>query len=260
MRSAALLGRHTHRTAAGVEVHVCAGGKPSCVGVPPRPPRLLPPPLEVAADVAGLEVGAVGRRRLPRQPRHAPGTRASVNHPAGGGGRAALELEWLADEPAVRACRLHAGSPLVALGFPERVESDPAGFPVARHASLASHPLLPVRSAGTFMADLNTFAGDSGGPVFLADPRPRPSAEGKAGEANPAGEGEAASHASRHADGPAAGPDDAPPLVLGMIVGQFRHDERTVTETEERTTHYPLNLATVLHARFAREAIERLKK
>ncbi len=80
------------------------------------------------------------------------------------------------------------------------------------------------------MIDFTTFGGDSGGPVFIADPR----------------------HSGCE--------DDERPLVLGIVVSQLRHDEKLVIMNEERTVHHPMNLSTVVDAQFVRETIEQLRK
>jgi len=46
------------------------------------------------------------------------------------------------------------------------------------------------------------------------------------------------------------------PLVVGIVLAQFRHDETVRLEYEERTIHHPLGLGTVLQARFVRETID----
>lgn len=132
----------------------------------------------------------------------------------------ALPLEAIADEAAVSAAGLHICSPLFVLTYPQRFEGNDAGFAVARRAMIASHPFLPVKRYPTFYADYTTFAGDSGGPVFIPD------AEGH-------------------------------PLVIGIVLAQMRHDEKVKTEYEERTIHHPLGLGTVLHSQFVRDTIER---
>jgi hypothetical protein len=131
---------------------------------------------------------------------------------------AALAAAWLADERSLKAAGTHLCSPLFVLTFPQRFEANSAGFPVAR-AGIVASPLLPAQSHPTFLADFSTFAGDSGGPVFI---------EGEAGQ----------------------------PLVVGMVIAQFRHDEQVNTEYEERTIHHPLGLGTVLHAQWVLEALE----
>ena len=141
-----------------------------------------------------------------------------------------LPFESLATEEVLKEINLHITSPLHVLGFPARFEANAAGFPVARHASVASYPLTPITLHKTFIADFSTFSGDSGGPVFLPDARRKEAAE------------------------------NSPPLIVGMVLAQFRHDEKITMLYEERTIHYPLALATVLHARYVREAIELLSK
>ena len=52
----------------------------------------------------------------------------------------------------------------------------------------------------------------------------------------------------------------APPLVIGMVLAQFRHDEKINTLYEERVVHEPLGLANVLQAQYVRETIAMLGK
>lgn len=131
---------------------------------------------------------------------------------------AALPAALLADERSLKASGAHLCSPLFILTFPQRFEANGAGFPVARAGIFAS-PLLPVPTHPTFLAEFNTSAGDSGGPVFM---------EG------------AAAH----------------PLLVGIVVAQFHHDEKVTTEYEDRTLRHPLGLGTVLHAHWVLETLE----
>jgi len=110
-----------------------------------------------------------------------------------------------------------------------RIEANPAGFPVVRHGSIASFPLTPVQLFPTFEADFSTFAGDSGGPVIVCDPRSK----------TPAGQS---------------------PLVLGIVISEIREDEKMAMLNEERTVHVPMNLGNAVQARFVRETIEMLKR
>jgi hypothetical protein len=135
----------------------------------------------------------------------------------------ALPLAALADEARLTAAGLHICSSLFVLTYPQRMEANQAGFAVARQGIIASHPFLPIERHRTFLADFNTFAGDSGGPVFVAG-------------------------------------TDGHPLLVGIVLGQFRHDERVTTEYEERTVHHPLGLGIVLHAQFIRDTIEAAAK
>jgi hypothetical protein len=114
---------------------------------------------------------------------------------------------------------VHAASPLYVLTFPQRFEGNAAGFPVARRGIFATPPLLPMHSYPTFLADFTTFAGDSGGPVFI---------EGA----------------------------DAHALIVGLAVAQNWHEDRMKSEFEDRTVRHPLGMGIVLHAQFIRETIE----
>ncbi len=137
-----------------------------------------------------------------------------------------LPFSTIAAERDLVTSRLHTGSEGWVLGFPTRFEANAAGFPVCRHASIASFPLTPVQPHRTFLADFCTFSGDSGGPMFVADPR-------------------------------AKDPVAAPPLVIGLVSAHFRHDEEVKTLFEERTIHHSLNLSKIIHAEFIRETIAR---
>ncbi len=132
----------------------------------------------------------------------------------------ALPMDCLADEARLSSVGLHICSPLYVLTYPTRFEGNDAGFPVARQGMVASHPILPVVKYHTYLADFTTFAGDSGGPVFVAGP-------------------------------------NGQPLVVGIVLAQYRHDERVMMEYEERTVHHPLGLGVVLHSSFVREMIEK---
>jgi len=135
----------------------------------------------------------------------------------------ALPLKAVADEAGVVAAGLHICSSLFVLTYPQRFEANKAGFAIARQGIIASHPFLPVERHHTYYADFTTFAGDSGGPAFVAG---------------------AAGH----------------PLLVGIVLAQSRHDERVTTEYEERILHHPLGLGTVLHAQFVRDTIEQAAK
>lgn len=132
---------------------------------------------------------------------------------------AALPVSAVADEKRLAAAGLHICSSLFVLTYPQRFEANGAGFAIARQGIVASFPLLPVERYHTYLANFTTFAGDSGGPVFVAG-------------------------ADEH------------PLVIGIVLAQFRHDERVTTEYEERIIHHPFGLGKVLHAQFVRETLE----
>ncbi len=135
----------------------------------------------------------------------------------------ALPMTALADEAKLKAARVHICSSLFVLTFPQRFEANPAGFPVARQGIFASPPLLPAAAHPTFHGDFTTFAGDSGGPVFI--------------------------------DG-----GDQHPIVVGIVIAQSNIDERSKSEYEERMVRRPLGLGIILHASYLRETVEAAAK
>lgn len=134
-----------------------------------------------------------------------------------------LSVSLLADREKLKASKVHICSPLFILTYPQRFESNPASFPVGRQGVFASPPLLPASAQPVFLADFTTFAGDSGGPVFID------SGNGK-------------------------------PLVVGIVFNQHYHDEKLTTEYEETLIHHPLNVGGVLHSEFVLETIETAAK
>lgn len=130
-----------------------------------------------------------------------------------------LPISAFADEARITAAGLRICSPFFVLTYPKTFEANSAGFPVARQGIISSFPLVPIAKKHTFLGDFTAFGGDSGGPAFV------PSADGH-------------------------------PMLIGMVIAQFRHDEQVKTEYEERSIHYPLGLGEVLHAQFVRDTIE----
>lgn len=130
-------------------------------------------------------------------------------------------LPWpsLADEARMAETGMHLCSPLFVLTYPRLFEANEAGYAIARQGIIASHPFLPTDRHPKFFAEFTTFAGDSGGPVFVP------------GDANR-------------------------PLVIGIVLEEWRHDETIKTEYQEITIHHPFRLGSVLHARFVRDTIE----
>ena len=132
----------------------------------------------------------------------------------------ALPLTCLADRNQLKVADVHLCSHLFVLTYPERFEANAAGLPVARQGIFSSPPTLPSDVHPTFLADFTTFAGDSGGPVFL-----------------PTG-------------------DNETPLVVGVVLGRYQHDERIETKYEKRLIRHPFGLGIVLHARYIREVVD----
>lgn len=130
--------------------------------------------------------------------------------------RAAIPLSWLADEASFERYGLGPGDEMMALGFPEGLSSNRAGFPILRVGRLASYPLSPAAEFPSFLLDFRVFRGNSGGPVFLTSGLRR---------------------------GPSAPSEDPPQLVAGMLAQQ------TVVGDEK------LDIGIVLHALWIRQTI-----
>lgn len=134
-----------------------------------------------------------------------------------------LPISTLADAARFKAADVHVGSQLYVLTYPQRFEANAAGFPIARLGIFASPPNLPVAAHPTFFADFTTFAGDSGGPVFISG-------------------------------------TDGHPLLVGITIAQTHHEDHLKSEYEDRTIKYPLGIGTVLHAQYVLETIEAAAK
>ncbi len=135
---------------------------------------------------------------------------------------APFSLDQIADEQALAEKKVHVGQDVWVPCFPASLEGNEAGWPVLRHGSVASHPLVPVTWAKTFLIDSTVFGGDSGAPVVVV--------------ANDA------------------------PLVAGLVIGMHRQTDKSSLPFEEKTMHTPLGVAIVVQARFIRETIELLGK
>lgn len=132
---------------------------------------------------------------------------------------AALTVSSLATEARLKESGVHICSPLFVMTYPQRFEANSAGLPVARQGIFASTPLIPIEKQATFLADYTTFAGDSGGPVFIESPAGRP-------------------------------------LIVGIVLAQNHHDEKFKTEYEETLIHHPLNVGNVLHSQIVLDTVE----
>lgn len=138
-----------------------------------------------------------------------------------------LPVDALVSEPSGGPDSVRCADDVWIPGYPARLESGPAGFPILRRGTVASFPLAPVRERRTYMVAANTFGGDSGAPVFKR----------------------------RHV--PATERNQSP-LVVGLIVGLHRETTKTVAPDEERTVHRPLGLAIAVHSVFIRQTVDLL--
>lgn len=82
--------------------------------------------------------------------------------------KAAIPLNWLAQDDTFQANQVGAGDEMMALGFPRGLAANQAGFPILRAGRVASFPIAPAQVFPTFLLDFTVFPGNSGGPVFMS--------------------------------------------------------------------------------------------
>ena len=144
---------------------------------------------------------------------------------------APLPVACLATGSALDAGKLAPGDDVRIACYPIQLEANGAGFPIIRRGCVASFPFTPVKAYKMYMVDYNAFAGDSGGPVFLTEQVP-------------------ADEKSR---------PEARPVIVGLVLAQHFHDERTKLSYEERTVRHRMGLGIVVHAEYIRQTIDLLK-
>lgn len=81
--------------------------------------------------------------------------------------KAAIPETWLATDDTFSRYNLGPGDEMLALGFPEGLSANSAGFPILRTGHVASYPLAPSSAFPTFLLDFRVFPGNSGGPVYV---------------------------------------------------------------------------------------------
>lgn len=133
-----------------------------------------------------------------------------------------FSFDRVADEAWAAKKKVRAGQDVFVPCFPIRLESNPAGWPLVRKGSIATHPLAPAAAAKTVLIDYSHFEGDSGAPA-VAYP-------------------------------------DGKPLVVGLVFALMRHTTSTVSPFEERKSHVPLDLAVAVQSPHLRDVIERAAK
>ena len=82
--------------------------------------------------------------------------------------KAAIPLNWLAEDQTFQSNQIGAGDEMMALGFPRGLAANQAGFPILRSGRVASFPVAPAKAFPTFLLDFTVFPGNSGGPVFMS--------------------------------------------------------------------------------------------
>jgi hypothetical protein len=166
---------------------------------------------------------AIRNAETPRWTRHPDMDLAAlaVDLPADAGVKP-LRFESLASAEEVVEGRVRVGQEVIVPCFPAKLEANAGGWPVLRQGMIATHPLVPVQSAKTFLVDVSTFGGDSGAPVIVR-----------------------------------TGPE---PLVVGLVLGMQRQTDRASLPFEEKTVHMPLGLAIVAQSVFVRETVAAVRK
>jgi len=133
-----------------------------------------------------------------------------------------FSLDQLADRQRIETGVVGVGKQVWVACFPAQLEANKAGWPILRHGTIATHPLLPIDQVPTLLVDYSHFGGDSGSAAVVDD-------------------------AGR-------------PVVVGVVVGMQRQTDRTTSPFEERTTHTPLDLAITVQAALVRDTIEAWRK
>ena len=78
---------------------------------------------------------------------------------------APFPFDRVADESWAKKKKVRAGQDVFVACFPVRLEANPAGWPLLRKGSIATHPLTPAAGAKTILVDYAHFEGDSGAPL-----------------------------------------------------------------------------------------------
>jgi hypothetical protein len=138
----------------------------------------------------------------------------------------------LADDDLLRKFEIHPGDTLLCLGYPFGLESSVAGFPILRSGKIASFPLTPTAQTKTFLFDFTVFGGNSGGPVYMVE--------------------------TSRIYGGALHMGETLAFIAGLVTQESTMSEQLSGQYSAEIHRIPLNLATVVHASFIKEAIEML--
>lgn len=129
-----------------------------------------------------------------------------------------FDIARVATEAFVEDGRIRVGLDVCIPGFPATLESSPAGWPVLRRGSIASHPLAPLAQVRSFLVDVSSFGGESGAPVVAA-------IDGRA-------------------------------TVIGLISGMQRQTDKATMPFEERVMHTPMGLGIAIPSAFILELMD----
>jgi S1-C subfamily serine protease len=143
-----------------------------------------------------------------------------------------LPTTLLADDTMLTDYEVKPGDELRCLGYPLRVSSNAAGFPVLRSGRIASYPLLPTDKTKTFLLDLRVFKGNSGGPVFFV-------------ERNRVVLGTLGQYKGYH-------------FLMGLISQEVLYPEQVIGPYSQELRQTQLGLAVVVHASLIKRTLEML--
>jgi hypothetical protein len=129
-----------------------------------------------------------------------------------------LAIEQLVTEAQLNDRTIHVGQETWVGCFPAKLESNEAGWPILRRGSIATFPLIPVKTAKTIMIDYKVFGGDSGAPIAVIH--------------------------------------DGKPLIIGVASSMQRQTDRSTMPFEERTMHTPMGLSIAVQAEYLRDTIQ----
>jgi hypothetical protein len=144
-----------------------------------------------------------------------------------------VPLKLLATQEQWRRYEIHPGDTIRSIGFPhgDTFQPNEAGFGIMRTGCIASYPLLPAKKAPRFFVDVNTFAGDSGGPVFLRQTDRFYQGKNQPGRVE---------------------------LILGLMSGQQFLNERFEHVYQSGEYRRQLGLGIVVHSAMIRETLDLL--
>jgi Trypsin-like peptidase domain len=78
-----------------------------------------------------------------------------------------VSTNLFASDEELQELEVRPGDRVFILGYPLNFESPQGGFSILRAGWIASYPLVPSRSIGSFLVSFEVFPGNSGGPVYL---------------------------------------------------------------------------------------------
>jgi hypothetical protein len=142
-----------------------------------------------------------------------------------------ISSDLLAGDARFKDLDIRPGDELMCLGYPLGLESGAGGFPILRSGRIASYPAWPSSKAKTFLLDMTTYGGNSGGPVFF-DFRKRQLA---------------GLSSSQWVDGVG---------IVGLVSQDIRKNEHTEGYFGSSTLNMPLGIAVVVPAEFIKQTLD----